>query len=65
MFRTFQNGDEVGIVELWNDVLQHDPINQLRFRKQVLLDANFDPKGLFVAIQDDQVVGALIASFTS
>lgn len=61
MYRTFQNGDEIGIVELWNDVLYHDPINQIRFRKQVLLDANFDPQGLFVAIREEKIVGAILA----
>ncbi len=35
MYRTFQNGDEVGIVDLWNDVLQHDPINPTRFRTSI------------------------------
>lgn len=61
MYRTFQNGDEVGIVDLWNDVLLHDPINPTRFRTQVLLDANFDPRGLWVAEQDGKVVGAIFA----
>lgn len=61
MYRTFQNGDEVGIVDLWNDVLLHDPINQTRFRTQVLLDANFDSRGLWVAEQDGKIVGAILA----
>lgn len=61
MIRTFQNGDEVGIVELWNEVLVHDPINPNRFRKQILLDANFDPKGLIIAEEDGKIVGAVLA----
>jgi len=61
MYRTFQNGDEAGIIELWNAVLLHDPINQTRFRKQVMLDANFDPQGLVVAVHDEKIVGAILA----
>lgn len=61
MYRTFKNGDEVGIVELWNHVLQHDPINQTRFRNQVLLDPNFDPQGLFVAFREEKIVGVILA----
>lgn len=61
MYRTFQSGDEKGIVGLWNDVLIHDPINEKRFRTQVLLDANFDSEGLFVAVEGERIVGAILA----
>lgn len=61
MYRTFQNGDEAGIVSLWNAVLPHDPIHTSRFRSQVLLDANFDPQGLWVALREEKIVGAILA----
>ncbi|WP_371922490.1 GNAT family N-acetyltransferase [Sporosarcina sp. Marseille-Q4943] len=61
MYRTFQSGDEIGIVELWNEVLAHDPINEKRFLTQVLLDANFDPEGLIVAVDGERIVGAILA----
>ena len=61
MYRTFQNGDETGIMELWNDVLSHDPINKKRFRNQVLLDANFDPEGMIVAVDGECIIGAILA----
>ncbi|MCM3636745.1 GNAT family N-acetyltransferase [Sporosarcina luteola] len=61
MYRAFQSGDENGIVGLWNDVLIHDPIHKDRFRTQVLLDANFDPAGLIVAIDGERIVGAIMA----
>ncbi|MCM3708979.1 GNAT family N-acetyltransferase [Sporosarcina luteola] len=61
MYRAFQSGDEKGIVGLWNDVLIHDPIHKDRFRTQVLLDANFDPAGLIVAINGERIVGAIMA----
>ncbi|MFS0688639.1 GNAT family N-acetyltransferase [Sporosarcina sp. 179-K 8C2 HS] len=61
MYRTFQSGDEIGIVGLWNEVLLHDPINEKRFRTQVLLDVNFDPEGLIVAVDGERIVGAILA----
>ncbi|MDI2587182.1 GNAT family N-acetyltransferase [Psychrobacillus sp. NEAU-3TGS] len=61
MYRSFRSGDEIGIIELWNKVLNRDPINASRFRKQVLLDANFDPNGLIVAVQEERIVGAILA----
>lgn len=61
MYRTFQSGDEKGIVGLWNDVLIHDPINKNRFRTQVLLDANFDPDGMILAVDGEKIVGAILA----
>ncbi len=60
-FRYYQSGDEKGIVRLWNECLLKDPITQLRFRNLVLLDANFDPKGLRVAIDGEQIIGCLYA----
>lgn len=61
LFRTFQSGDEGNIVRLWNEVLQADPMNQARFRNQVLLDVNFDPEGLFIAVDGEKIVGAMLA----
>ena len=61
MYRTFQSGDEIGIVKLWNEALIHDPINEKRFRNQVLLDANFDPEGLIVAVDGERIIGAVLA----
>lgn len=61
MYRTFQSGDEKGIVSLWNETLDPDPINEDRFRTQVLLDANFDPEGLIVAVDGGRIIGAILA----
>lgn len=60
-YRYYQSGDEKGIVNLWNDCLVMDPITSKRFRNQILLDANFDPKGLRLAFDDDQLVGSMFA----
>ena len=61
MYRSFQSGDEIDIIRLWNEVLTLDPINEKRFRNQVLLDVNFDPEGFIVAEKNNKIVGAVLA----
>ncbi len=58
-YRSYQSGDEVQIVNLWNNSLPRDPITAKRFRNLVLLDANFDPKGLSLAFDEDKLVGVV------
>jgi GNAT superfamily N-acetyltransferase len=60
--RTYQPGDEKAIVEAWQESLPHDPITPELFRAKVLLDANFDPEGAIVAVNEyNQVVGFTLA----
>ncbi|WP_042459393.1 GNAT family N-acetyltransferase [Neobacillus dielmonensis] len=60
-YRYYESGDERKIVDLWNETLTKDPITSKRFRNLVLLDANFDPKGLRLAVEDDRLVGCVYA----
>ncbi|SHG46834.1 GNAT family N-acetyltransferase [Ornithinibacillus halophilus] len=60
-YRHYQAGDEVKIVDLWNESLWKDPITPKRFRNLVLLDANFDPEGLRVAFDGENLVGVVYA----
>ncbi|MCH1625958.1 GNAT family N-acetyltransferase [Ferdinandcohnia quinoae] len=60
-YRYYKSGDEKQIVELWNESLRKDPITQIRFRNLVLLDANFDPKGMRVAFDEDKLIGCVYA----
>ncbi|WP_010277981.1 GNAT family N-acetyltransferase [Paenibacillus senegalensis] len=60
-YRYYQSGDESQIIELWNQCLPKDPITAKRFRHLVLLDANFDPKGLRLAFEQEQLVGCVYA----
>ncbi|MBO1005895.1 GNAT family N-acetyltransferase [Pseudogracilibacillus auburnensis] len=60
-YRFYESGDEQKIVRLWNECLVRDPITQKRFRNLVLLDANFDPEGLRLAFEKDQLVGCVYA----
>ncbi len=61
LIRTYQGGDEEGIVAVWNRSMPQDPISGAVFMKRVLADVNFDPAGLFVALRDGRVAGALFA----
>lgn len=58
-YRIYQPGDEKNIISLWNASLHIDPITATRFRNLVLLDANFDPQGLWLAFDGDEVVGCM------
>ncbi|MBS4207912.1 GNAT family N-acetyltransferase [Bacillus sp. FJAT-50079] len=60
-YRYYQSGDEQQIVDLWNRSLWKDPITSKRFRNLVLLDANFDPKGLRLAFSEERLVGCFYA----
>lgn len=59
--RSYQPGDEEAIVVLWNQCFSRDPVTLEVFVKQVLLDVNFDPDGMFVAEVQGKVVGCLLA----
>ncbi|KIL38558.1 acetyltransferase [Gordoniibacillus kamchatkensis] len=61
MYRYYLPGDEAGIVTLWNRCLAFDPVTELRFRKLVLLDPNFDPQGMRIAAIEGRIVGCFYA----
>ena len=55
--RAFAAGDELSLVDAWNRSLHADPTTAGWFRDCVLLDPNFDPEGLRVAVAGGRVVG--------
>lgn len=59
--RGFRAGDGPRVVEAWRRSVPADPITTDRFRTLVLLDPNFDPEGLRVAVDGDRVAGAAYA----
>lgn len=59
--RGFRAGDGPQLVAAWLLGLPADPITADRFRSLVLLDTNFDPEGLRVAVDGGRVVGAAYA----
>lgn len=60
-YRSYQSGDEKQLVKVWNASLPADPITEKRFRNLVLLDANFDPKGMRLAFNGEDLVGCVYA----
>ncbi|MGI6149884.1 MAG: GNAT family N-acetyltransferase [Firmicutes bacterium] len=60
-YRHYASGDERQIVAAWNAALTKDPITPKRFRNLVLLDGNFDPEGLRLAFDGDELVGCVYA----
>ena len=59
--RQFHTGDVDDLVDMWRRAAPRDPVTTERFRNLVLLDANFDPAGLRVAVDGDQLVGCAYA----
>ncbi len=53
---------EKDIVDLWNKTLTADPITIHKFRKQVLFDDNFDADLFFLAVENQRVIGFLLAT---
>ncbi|MGW7484535.1 GNAT family N-acetyltransferase [Nonomuraea muscovyensis] len=59
--RGFASGDEASLVEGWNRSMPADPTTRAWLRDCVLLDPNFDPEGLRVAVRDGRVAGCAYA----
>ncbi|TDD21748.1 GNAT family N-acetyltransferase [Nonomuraea diastatica] len=59
--RAFAPGDERSLVDAWNQSMPGDPTTSGWFRDCVLLDPNFDPEGLRVAVVDGRVAGCAYA----
>lgn len=52
---------EQDVITLWNEVLKADALTALKFRKQVIFDDNFDSNLCYAALEDEQVIGFLLA----
>lgn len=55
--RTFQGKDEADLLDVWHRAMPSDRISESLFRTQVLLDPNFHPDYVPVAVADGRVVG--------
>ncbi len=53
---------EKEVVDLWNKTLIADPITVHKFRKQALFDDNFDTELCFTAVENNHVIGFLLAT---
>lgn len=59
--RPFQGADEVALLDVWRASMTHDALSEHLFRVKVLLDPNFLPANLPVAVEDGKVVGFALA----
>lgn len=55
--RAYRAGDEAALMAAWNAALPYDPVDVATFRRQVLLDPNFEPAGLHLAEVNREVAG--------
>jgi mycothiol synthase len=55
--RPYQGRDEADLLNVWTSAATHDPISAALFRTKVLLDPNFLPSHLPVAVARGKVVG--------
>ncbi len=59
--REYRGEDERDVVDLWNRCLPRDEIDLTTFRRKVILDPNFDPRGCYVAAQDGRMMGFMLS----
>ncbi len=55
--RDYRGGDESQLLEVWRRSMHADGVSASLFRTQVLLDPNFHPGNVPVAVEDGRVVG--------
>lgn len=58
----FNQKYEYQIVELWNKCCHFDPVTIDKFRQQALYDDNFNPELCWIALDNDVVVGFIMAT---
>lgn len=55
--RNFKGADIDALISCFNNALPHNMVEKRTFILKVLLEENFDPNGLFIAEQDDKILG--------
>ncbi len=60
---TFEDRFQIGLVDCWRRSLPLDAINEWTLLRRVVLDVNFDPNGLILAIAPDDTVLGFISCF--
>lgn len=57
MIRNFNGQDIAEIIDIWNKSMPYDKIDNRMFVKNILLDLNFKPDGIFVYEEDNKIKG--------
>ncbi|MCY3834714.1 MAG: GNAT family N-acetyltransferase [Chloroflexi bacterium] len=60
LIRSYQGKDESDLLDVWHQAMPADRISASLFRTQVLLDPNFHPDYVPVAVEDGRVVGFIL-----
>ena len=60
LIRPYQGKDESDLLDVWHQAMPADRISASLFRTQVLLDPNFHPDYVPVAVEDGRVVGFIL-----
>lgn len=58
--RPYQGRDEAELLDVWSRAMPSDRVDEALFRTQVLLDPNFHPRNVPVALVDGRVVGFVL-----
>ena len=58
--RPYQGRDEAELLDVWSRAMPSDRVDEALFRTQVLLDPNFHPGNVPVALVDGRVVGFVL-----
>ncbi len=59
--RPYRGADEADVLSVWSASMTADSLGEHLFRTKVLLDPNFQPENLPVAVEDGRVVGFVLA----
>jgi ribosomal protein S18 acetylase RimI-like enzyme len=59
--RPYQGSDEAALLAVWGAAMTHDRLSADQFRTRVLLDPNFQPDNLPLAVVDGRVAGFALA----
>ena len=59
--RPYRGADETQLLSVWQQAITHDRISPAIFRTKVLLDPNFQADNLLVAVENDRIVGFVLA----
>ncbi len=59
--RPYRGADEADLLAVWRAAMTHDALSVDLFRTKVLLDPNFQPENLPVAVEDGRIVGFVLA----